>query len=141
MKQTNSMNLRKLLRFIPVIVWMIVIYLLSSQTGDDIGTLLPLFQKLFPSMVSFDWGHYLSYFILAAAFDYGIGRKADRFLFKVAIVVLCGIYGITDEYHQSFVGGRMPDPIDVRNDMIGALVWVVLVSIAPLRNFWRKFTS
>lgn len=140
MKQTNSMNLRKLLRFIPVIVWMIVIYLLSSQTGDDIGTLLPLFQKLFPSMVSFDWGHYLSYFILAAAFDYGIGRKADRLLFKVAIVVLCGIYGITDEYHQSFVGGRMPDPIDVRNDMIGALVWVVLVSIPPLRNFWRKFT-
>ncbi|MFX3633379.1 MAG: VanZ family protein [Candidatus Pristimantibacillus sp.] len=141
MKQTNSMNFRKLLRFIPAIVWMIVIYLLSSQTGDDIGTLLPLFQKLFPSMVSFDWGHYLSYFILAVTIDYGIGRKADRFLFKAVIVALCGIYGVTDEYHQSFVGGRMPDPIDVRNDMIGALVWVLLVSIPPLRRVWRKFSS
>ncbi|WP_042160016.1 VanZ family protein [Paenibacillus gorillae] len=139
MKQTDRTRLAGVLRFIPAVIWMAVIFMLSSRTGDEVGSLLPFFQQFFPSMESFDWGHYVSYFVLAAAIDFGIGKRADRLVWKVAIVLLCGLYGVTDEYHQSFVGGRTPDIMDIRNDMIGAAVWVLLISIPPLRKLWRKF--
>lgn len=141
MKQTNRFHYRRLLRFVPAVLWMTVIFNLSSRTGDDINKILPFFQQWFPNMTSFDWGHYVSYFVLAIAIDYGIGAKADKLPYKILIVILCGLYGVTDEYHQSFVGGRMPDPLDIRNDMIGALVWVILVWIKPIRQIWRKIAE
>ncbi|MOA41857.1 hypothetical protein D3C78_1638620 [compost metagenome] len=73
--------------------------------------------------------------------DYAIGARADRLGIKVLIVILCGVYGITDEYHQSFVGGRMSDPIDLRNDVIGAALWTALAAIPPIKRLWRKIAS
>jgi VanZ family protein len=136
--QTKSGYTRRLLRFIPAVVWMTVIFALSSRTGDEIGAILPFFQKFLPFMTDFNWGHFLAYFILALTLDFGIGGKSDRIWMKVLIVLLCGLYGVTDEYHQSFVGGRMPDWLDIRNDMIGAAIWTAIVAIKPLRKRWRK---
>ncbi len=147
MKQTTPNNrnrsasqwtVRRLLRFIPAVVWMAVIFALSSRTGDEIGAFLPFFQRMFPFMTDFNWGHFVSYFILAMTLDYGIGAKADRLPVKAAIVLIAGLYGISDEYHQSFVGGRTPDWIDVRNDMIGAAIWTAAIAIPALRKRWRK---
>ncbi|ACT02432.1 VanZ family protein [Paenibacillus sp. JDR-2] len=134
----NQTNRRRIVRFAPVVIWMAVIFGFSSRTGDEMNTMLPFFRKFFPHMASFDWGHFIAYFILAAAFDYGLGKKGDRLLYKLSIIIGCGLYGVTDEYHQSFVGGRMPDVMDIRNDMIGAAIWVILVSIPILKKRWRK---
>lgn len=42
--------------------------------------------------------------------------------------VLVGLYGLSDEYHQSFVPGRTPDPIDWLTDLAGALTaWIILL--------------
>ncbi|MFF2484173.1 VanZ family protein [Paenibacillus sp. NPDC058071] len=140
MKQSNpsKSKLRRAARFIPAVAIMVVIFTLSSNTGDDVDEILPFFQRFFPAMSSFDWGHYVSYFVLAAAIDFGIGAKADRLPYKALIVLLCGLYGVTDEYHQSFIPGRMPDIMDIRNDMIGALVWTLIIAIPPLKRRWRK---
>jgi hypothetical protein len=142
MKQTetasNSFRYRRLLRFLPAVAWMSVIFVLSSRTGDELNTLLPWFQKMFPFMEDFNWGHFVSYFILALTFDYGIGAKADRIHMKAVIVILCGLYGVTDEFHQSFVGGRMLDPLDLRNDLIGAALCTAVIAIPPIRRLWRK---
>ncbi|OME83028.1 hypothetical protein BK120_14540 [Paenibacillus sp. FSL A5-0031] len=142
MKQTDynskSFSYVRLLRYLPAIAWMAVIYALSSRTGDEINTFLPFFQKFFPFMEGFNWGHFVSYFILALTIDYGIGKRGDRFWMKVVIVLICGLYGITDEYHQSFVGGRMPDVMDVRNDLIGAAIWTIVAAVPPVRKMWRK---
>ncbi|MFF2887905.1 VanZ family protein [Paenibacillus sp. NPDC057967] len=132
---------RRLIRFIPAVLWMAVIFTLSSRTGDQVGTVLPFFQKLFPNMTDFNWGHFVSYFILAATFDYGFGVRSDKLLMKIAIVLLCGLYGVTDEYHQLFVDGRMMDIMDVRNDMIGAAIWTILVSIPVIRRMWRRIAA
>ncbi|RJX41809.1 hypothetical protein D3P09_03370 [Paenibacillus pinisoli] len=132
---------RRLVRFIPALVWMAVIFALSSRTGDEVGSVLPLFQKLFPNMTDFNWGHFVSYFILAAALDYGFGSRSDKLVMKVVIVLLCGLYGVTDEYHQLFVDGRMMDIMDVRNDMIGAAAWTILVSIPVVRRKWRRIAA
>ncbi|CAM4291156.1 VanZ family protein [Paenibacillus endophyticus] len=142
MKQMNQVSkgfsFTRLLRFLPAVIWMTVIFVLSSRTSDEINTFLPFFQTFFPFMEGFDWGHFVSYFILALTIDYGIGKTADRLWMKVIIVVLCGLYGVTDEYHQSFVGGRMPDAMDVRNDLIGAAIWTALAAVPWIRKRWRK---
>lgn len=133
--------MRRPARFLPAFIWMGVIFWLSSKTGDEIGSVLPLFQKFFPGMQDFNWGHYVSYFILAATLDYGFGRRSEGVFYKALIIVLCGLYGVTDEYHQSFVGGRMMDMMDVRNDMIGAAVWTIFVSVPPVGKKWRAWTT
>ncbi|OMF37566.1 hypothetical protein BK133_05815 [Paenibacillus sp. FSL H8-0548] len=142
MKQTDPartiFSFPRILRFLPAVAWMTVIFVLSARTSDEINTLLPFFQKFLPFVNDFNWGHFLAYFILALTLDYGIGKKGDRFWIKVAIVLICGLYGITDEYHQSFVGGRMPDIMDIRNDIIGAALWTAVAAIAPIRKVWRK---
>ncbi len=47
----------------------------------------------------------------------------------LAIAVL---YGITDEWHQSFVPGRASSVFDVATDVVGATV--ALVAVAPVRD-------
>ncbi|GKU78460.1 VanZ family protein [Paenibacillus sp. L3-i20] len=137
--QKKSIISRQLLRFLPAILWMAVIFILSSRTGDELGSVLPLFQKWFPWMTDFNWGHFVSYFILAATLDFGFGARSERLFMKIVIIVLCGLYGVTDEIHQSFVGGRMMDMTDVRNDLIGATIWVIAGSIPFIRRVWRKY--
>jgi hypothetical protein len=131
----------RLLRFLPAVAWMAVIFALSSRTGDEINTMLPFFQRLFPGMTDYNWGHFVSYFILAAALDFGIGPRAERWGVKALIIVLCGLYGVTDELHQSAVGGRMMDAADVRNDCIGAAVWVIASAIPLIRRKWRNIAK
>lgn len=133
--------LARLIRFLPAVVWMAVIFVLSSRTGDEINTMLPFFQRWFPGMTDFNWGHFVSYFILAVTIDYGIGAKAERWSLKACIVLICGLYGVTDELHQSMVGGRMMDAADVRNDCIGAALWTIASVVPPVRRLWRKIVK
>ncbi|MFB9330602.1 VanZ family protein [Paenibacillus aurantiacus] len=130
---------RRFIRLVPALLWMGIIFALSSRTGDEMNTFLPWFQAIFPAMSSFDWGHFVAYFVLALTFDYGFGRSGDRLIVKALIVFLCLLYGITDEFHQSFVGGRSPDIHDLRNDTIGAALAVICLAIPFVRRRWRKW--
>ncbi|HSH41142.1 MAG TPA: VanZ family protein, partial [Arenicellales bacterium] len=40
---------------------------------------------------------------------------------------LAVLYGISDEWHQSFVPGREPDVLDVLADGVGAAVGILLL--------------
>jgi len=136
-------NRKMLLRWLPAILWMGVIYYLSSKTGDELNSVIPFFQKYLPFMEDFNWGHYVSYFILAVCVDFGFGSFSRSWKGKFWVVIICTLYGVTDEIHQYFVGGRMMDIIDVRNDCIGATCWVLLERIPFVRRLWKKlsFTS
>lgn len=128
-------------RIIPALLWMLVIFVLSSRSGEEIDTVLPYFQTIMPWISDFNWGHFIAYFILAMTYDYALGQRANKIGWKIGIVLLCGLYGISDEYHQSFVGGRMMDAMDVRNDMIGAAIFVVFISIPKLQKKWAKLKA
>lgn len=137
--ESNKSSL-KFSRWIPAIVWMGVIFYLSSRTGDELNTLLPFFQTFLPFMQDFNWGHFVSYFILAMTFDFAFGSRSSKWNYKLYIVLLCTIYGVTDEFHQYYVGGRMSDWLDVRNDFIGATLWVLLVKIPFVYAIWKKLS-
>jgi len=51
----------------------------------------------------------------------GVSRPA-LWAFLIAL-----LYALSDEYHQSFVPGRHPDPLDIVTDLAGAaaaLLWL-----------------
>jgi len=134
-------RLKRSLRWVPAIIWMGVIFYLSHQTGDELGGMLPLFQKFIPGMESFNWGHLAAYFILALTYYWALLPSLFGLRGKLASVVLCVLYGITDEFHQRFVEGRYPDMQDLLNDTIGAAIAMLLISIPALERFLHKHTS
>jgi VanZ family protein len=126
--------MRKLTDWLPAIVWMGVIYYLSSRTSDEMGGWLSVVQKWVPFIQGFDWGHFAAYFILALTYAWGMRRNGLSWANKSAVVLLCVLYGLTDEYHQMFVGGRTPDLTDIRNDAIGAVLAMLFITIPAVRK-------
>lgn len=77
-----------------------------------------------------DWlSHGSAYLVLAAlvcrALTGGFRRHVGRRDLLLA-VALCTLYGLSDEYHQSFVPGRDASAGDVLKDFSGALLGAAL---------------
>ena len=74
-------------------------------------------------------GHALTFGILALACLFGLtGGRWRRVTGRMATVaaLLAVVYGVSDEWHQAFVPGRMADIADVAADAVGAVVAVGL---------------
>jgi VanZ family protein len=108
-----------------VAAWMALIFGVSARP-------LPAYVATFP-----DWSTHAGAFAVLAvlacrAFAGRLGaplRSADA----LRVVVLCVAYGVTDEFHQSFVPGREATAWDVAKDAVGAVVgvWVYRRVVVP----------
>lgn len=103
-------------------MWAGLIFFLSAQPQSTFPK-LPLEELLSVG------AHFSVYAVLMAllvrALRWQGGPAARAWL---VAFVLAALYGLSDEYHQSFVPGRTPDPIDWLTDLAGALtVWVILL--------------
>jgi VanZ family protein len=107
-------------RWLPALVLMIVIFLVSSRPGDG----LPNFH---------DWdyfvkkgGHAVGYGLLALSYLHALPKRNYVLAWLLAV-----LYSATDEFHQSFVPGRHPSATDMLVfDNLGAL-------IALLIHYWK----
>ncbi|WP_281887896.1 VanZ family protein [Paenibacillus sp. YYML68] len=131
------MNSSKWLRWLPSILWMAAIFYFSSRTGGDLGGWLDAIQRWIPMMAGFDWGHFVSYFILALTYLWGLRPTVVSWAVKGLVVLLCLLYGVSDELHQAFVPGRTPDVYDLRNDTIGAVLAMLVCSVPAVRRFFE----
>lgn len=112
-------------RFFPPAVVMVTIFVLSHQPGDN----LPL-----PALPGIDKvAHMVVYGLLAAALIRAFGQRMRQLrpgLVVMLTVLCCLVYGITDEFHQSFIPGRFVSGLDVLADTVGALLvgvaWLIL---------------
>jgi VanZ family protein len=107
------------LRVVSAIAWMGLIFALSHRST------LPL-----PKSVSFTsvLGHFSVYFVLAILLWWVLGLFSLSPTARFAVSwVLAVLYGISDEWHQSFIPGRYPDVMDVITDAIGAACGLLLV--------------
>jgi VanZ family protein len=100
---------------------MAVIFALSSISGlavsDDVAVDRPL-RVL---------AHLGTYALLAGLLLYALaGLRRPPAVHAVAAWALAVLYGISDEFHQSFVPGRTGRLDDVVTDAIGATVGVVV---------------
>jgi uncharacterized protein YfiM (DUF2279 family) len=116
-----------LLRMVPVAVTMGIIFFLSHQPGDSLSLPeIPGMDKV---------AHLAAYAFLAATLLIAFGDGQRHIRPKSVLwltVLLCVLYGISDEFHQSFVPGRSSSFFDVLADCAGA----TLTSALWFR--WRK---
>jgi hypothetical protein len=99
---------RAVLRFVPAVTWLGVIFAASSVTGSNM-----------PGGWSVQ-GHLAEYAVLGILVVYAMGRRPLEPRMALAALAFCAFYGFTDELHQAFVPGRMPDAFDWAMDAIGS---------------------
>jgi len=102
----------KILDFILLFLYCLFIYWLSDQPSLPVPPLFTTQDKIL---------HAGAYFIMGVlawrSFKNMLTRPIILALFSITF---CSLYGISDEWHQSFVEGRSPDVIDWLADTIGA---------------------
>jgi VanZ family protein len=131
-------NTYNLWRYAPALAVMITIFILSSRTGDELDSWLPWAQKYLPFMTDFNPMHYVAYFGLALGLAIGLGSRSGTLIGVVVNIAVCTLYGITDEWHQSYVPMRSPDVNDLIHDSIGAAAASLLVYVIYKLYLWKS---
>jgi VanZ family protein len=107
-------SLRLLSLWGPLIAGLAVSFYLSSQPGGNVPSVAPDYLA-----------HAVEYGILGMlalrAFQGGMGSPPEPRAFALAIL-LCVLWGISDELHQLWVPGREASISDLVSDVLGVLL-------------------
>ncbi len=119
--------IKTLARFLPAVLVMAAIFILSSIPSKE----MPFFGVW--DFVLKKSGHMLGYALLGYSYLRAInGRSKWAYLAALVAVML---YAFSDEFHQSFVPGRNSSIVDVGIDTAGACLGMIVLSlIAILRK-------
>lgn len=103
------------------LLWMGLIFALSARRT------VPVPPGLSTELTSIA-GHFAAYAVLSALLWWTLeaGNLTARRRMALALAGAVA-YGLTDEWHQSFVPGRDASPLDLAVDGIGALCGLVIV--------------
>jgi VanZ family protein len=97
------------------------IFFLSHQPGDSFSL---------PDIINIDKAlHALVYTILGLAAFLALSPSLQQrhpLLSSGAVVLFCLLYGITDEFHQSFIPGRCSSGGDLIADTLGGVLAVIV---------------
>jgi VanZ family protein len=110
----------KFFDFLGLLLFCTLIYWLSDQPHLPVPMVFELQDKL---------QHMIAYFVMGILawrnFKHSIGTLK---LLAVVSIAFCSLYGISDEWHQSFVVGRSSEVLDWVADTIGASFAVYLLT-------------
>ena len=132
------MTLGSFLKYwLPVLVWMVFIFIGSSDllSAEHTSRFIGPFLRWFAADVSNatvasiqlvirKCAHLTEYAILAALFYRALRLHRARVL--GAAFVFAGLYAALDEFHQSFVASRTGTAYDVMIDCAGAMIGLVI---------------
>ena len=144
-------------RYAPLILWMALIFFLSTGnfSASNTGLVIqPLLRWLFPHIsderVAFvhfltrKCAHFSGYAVLgllaARAFITSSHDRLRRKWFQAALLLVC-LYALSDEYHQSFVPSRTGSIYDSLIDMAGGFTALVLVAQFHRRRDGRRIVT
>lgn len=145
-KDNASMQCKKTLRFLPALLWMGVIFYLSSQDGTASGSLSGGFSDLLYGLLRFlriplnesalhfllrKGAHFTAYLLLGLLYAYALEARTLRE--HLRCLLLAFLYAASDEYHQIFVPGRSGEVRDVLIDTSGAFLGLTA------RSLWHLF--
>lgn len=116
-------------RMIPMLLVMGIIFFSSSVPGE---------RLLLPDIVNIDKAaHMAVYGLLALTVFYAFGSAYVGIhprLAPLLVILICTVYGVSDEFHQSFVPNRTPSFFDVLADSLGAVAaCIVRIASAHLK--------
>lgn len=132
------MNKKKVLSWVLLISWLLIIFLFSSQTGSESSnvsngvlkilesiTHIPLTSDV-ASFVIRKLAHFTEYAILGVLCA-NLLNAYQKLTIKnlIWIFLFCVLYASSDEFHQMFVGGRAPRIFDVVIDSCGSAVGIL----------------
>ena len=120
----DSLPLHSLLLYwLPPVVWMGLIFILSAQPS------LPHAPDTLLDFILKKAAHMIEYGILAFLLWRALSRRLGTFSRSAlaAAFALSVLYAASDEYHQTFVSGRHGKLMDVGFDTVGALVALLVV--------------
>ena len=127
MTKTANPLPRPVPRILAAIGWMGPNFLVSARST------VPQPPGIMPAVTS-NLGHFSVYFVLAIILWWALGgfdlEGRRRWLLAFGLTVL---YGLSDEWHQSFVPGRQPDVLDVLVDSVGAICGLMAAEWAQRR--------
>ncbi|MHB8641654.1 MAG: VanZ family protein [Gaiellaceae bacterium] len=105
-------------RWLPVVVWAVVIFALSSipHLSSGLGTWDYALRK---------GAHMTEYAILSVLLVRALERAVPAFVLGV-------LYAASDEFHQTFVRGRHGTPVDVAIDSAGVALGLLA---------WRRYAA
>ncbi len=117
--------------YLPVLIWMALIFTLSSIPGSILAKIE--FPYAHPMAHSMLYGM-LYYLCFRALNHHRIGKMKTSFSLITALLIV-GIYGASDEFHQSFVPGRTEELKDLLIDLSAALV--VMAGIVAVKKITK----
>ncbi|HEX2945582.1 MAG TPA: VanZ family protein [Clostridia bacterium] len=149
----SGSKLTRILAWSFTAVWMLAIFILSAQPGNQSGNLSLSVTQLLVRFVSLivplnqenianpDWlnnfnglirecAHGAAYFVLALLAANALKKHSLKGL-KLILLTLafCAVYAASDEIHQLFVSGRACELFDFEVDMLGAALSMILFQI------------
>lgn len=150
-------SVRFMRAYLPVLLWMILIFVASTNLGSSqntsrfIGPILRWFNPEVSDqtiravqMVVRKGAHVTEYAILAILM-WRSRREALRQKYTwdwreaPIILAVCAFYATTDEFHQSFVSTRYGNPWDVLLDTVGAAAGLAVVWFIGI--WWKRRPS
>lgn len=141
--------IKKIIYLSLTILWMVIIFLFSSQKGElsssnsrgFIDKTIIVVYKIFNKNVSLEKeekiidtfempirkvAHFFEYFILGLLVYLTLNEFGIKS--KYLMLFVCFLYASCDEIHQLFVAGRSGQFIDVLLDSFGSFVSIFLIS-------------
>ncbi len=124
--------------WLPVIIWSLLIFTFSSEKLPMVG------PSYWPDFAAKKTAHIIEYAIFSvliyrALLNSGV-RKPKA---MVIAIIICFLYAITDEMHQSFLPFRTSRVRDVIFDTIGASLSILFIwkLLQKMPKRFRKFAA
>ena len=135
--------MKKRINILLVITWMILIFIMSSfnstESSNQSNFIVDIITNIFNatnidllSLIIRKLAHFTEYFILGILI-YNLIHSYNKKLYIG--IIICVIYAISDEIHQSFVPGRSCQLLDILIDSMGSTVGIYLL------YFIKKITN
>ena len=128
--------------WILVALWAGFIFFMSANTGDGLNDGTGIVSQIYRALHEFQAAllgpdvdvvssaaHFCEYAVFGALWANAL-RHHMPLRRAVALGIACvSLYGVTDEFHQLFVEGRMCDPVDWLVDTLGAALGALLAAL------------
>lgn len=136
--------MKKQLSIILVLIWMIIIFIMSSFNAEDsanqsnfivniIANILNINNISLLSLIIRKLAHFTEYLILGTLVINMFTKNNAKKTYLLSIL-LCIIYAISDEIHQIFIPGRACQIKDILIDSVGSITGIYLFKLLKKRK-------
>lgn len=128
---------KKIRYWFPTVLWFLVIFMFSTLEST------PSNKIIWWDFLIKKTAHITEYAILATLLFRSLKQSFSINKSLVFTFLICVLYAVSDEYHQSFVPGRHPKVYDVMFDTIGVslslfLIWKKLPKMPERLKNWAR---